>query len=241
MVRQMREHTVDNGCTPGEAAKFAAKVAQWVEEYQIGEAELRVKDGITDDVEVCENTLRTRKKVFNPGVTQVVNGLALGMCCKVIMTHQWRGGQNEAVYGVVGDSLDADYVCQVATVVVPALQTMAGLEGVEHGYEKAGLIRWSNQYLSGAGQEIQRRLESERKARSDAKEAEHRAAYDGTTAVVLVTGVTVAAEKREATNEAFKRLYPQTKTTYSRSRYDSTAHHRGREAGKSVGLHVGIE
>ena len=240
LLRDMRSRTVDRGCTPGEAAKFAAKCAEWIEKYQIDEVELRAGgDSADDEVEVCENTLRTGKRVFNPGTTRVVDGLARGMCCKVVLLHQ----RSEAVYGVVGDALDADYVCQIATMVVPALQTMARLEGVEHGYEKAGLIRWSNQYLTGAGSEIQRRLEAERKQRSEAKEAEHLAQLpsNGCTAVVLVTGLTVATAKREATEEGFKRLYPQTRTTYSRSQYDSTANERGREAGKRVGLHVGIE
>ena len=246
LIARMREQTTANGCTPGEAAKFAAKVVEWIERYQIDEAELRADGDDSTETEVCENTLRTGKRVFNPGMTAVVSGLARGMCCKVVMTHKWYNGQNEAVYGIVGDSLDADYVCQVAAMVVPALQTMAKLEGAEHGYEKAGLVRWSNQYLTGAGQEIERRLETERRARSEAKEIEHKievaaASVSGvTTAVALVTGLTLAATKRAATEEGFKRLYPHTRTVRSRSQYDHTANTRGREAGKRVGLHLEI-
>lgn len=237
LCRQMRGHTVENGCTPGEAAKFAAKVAEWIERYQIEEAELRAKDGASADpadIDVSHNTIRTGKKVFNPGTTQVVQGLSLGMCCKVILIY--KGG--EAVYGVIGDTLDADYVCQVATTLVPALQMMAKLEGAEHGYEKAGLIRWTNQYLTGAGMEIRRRLEAERKDRSDSREVEHRLA---STAITLVTGETLATAKRAAVAEVFREMYPCTKTQRSRTTYDHTANERGREAGKRVGLHIGIE
>lgn len=245
LVRRMREHTVESGCTPGEAAKFAAKAAEWAEEYQIAEAELRrAEGGRAEDIEVCQNTLRTGKRVFNPGMTQVVNGLALGMCCKCILLHQ----DGEAVYGIIGEQADADLVCQIATTVVPALQIMARLEGAEHGHEKAGLVRWSNQYLTGAGQEIRRRLEDERKERSEAKEAplrieaERSSAASGTECrAIVVTGETLAVAKRAAVAEAFATAYPRTRTTRSRSEYNHTAHERGREAGRRVGLHLEIE
>lgn len=236
LLREMQMRTVDRGCTPGEAAKFAAKAAEWIERYQIDEAELRAK-GSSDpeEIEVCQNTLRTGKRVFNPGMTAVVNGLALGMCCKLVLLR----ANGEAVYGVVGNQIDTDYVCQIATAVVPSLQLMARLEGVEYGYEKAGLIRWANQYLAGAGQEIRQRLERERKLRSAERETEHHF-HPTSTALTVITGESLATAKREATDEAFKQLYPRTRTTHSRSAYDHTAHERGREAGKSVGLHVGI-
>lgn len=233
LIRQMRSHTVENGCTPAEAANFAAKVVELIEKYQIEEAELRAESGTPEpEIEVVENYLRTGKRVFNPGMTQIVNALAQGMCCRCILFHK----NDEAVYGIIGDTVDADYVCQVATTVVPALRTMAALEGAEHGYEKAGLIRWTNQYLTGAAVEIKRRLESERKKRSDAKVAN----TVGSTALV-VTGESLATIKRESVELAFKEKYPHARTTYSRMGYDGTAHQRGREAGKNVGLHVGIK
>ena len=242
LCRQMREHTVEHGCTPGEAAKFAAKVAEYMERYQIEEAELRAERGgpaySVEDVQVFENTLRTGKRVFNPGITQVVNGLAQGMCCQCILIHERHNGEQEAVYGIIGDSVDADYVCQVATMVVPALQMMARMEGAEHGYEKAGLVRWTNQYLTGAGQEIKHRLEAERKERSQAKQVE---AAKSRTALTVITGDALATIKRAAVKEAFKAAYPRTKTTRSRSEYNETANECGRAAGKRVGLYVGIE
>jgi hypothetical protein len=170
LVRRMREQTLTNGCTPGEAAKFAAKAAEWIEQYAIEEAELKAKDESkafsVEDVEVVQNYLRTGKKVFNPGMTAVVNALAQGVCCQCILLPRNYLGSDEVTYGIVGDQLDADYVCAIATSVVPALSYMADLEGAEHGYEKAGLVRWRNQYLSGAAIEIQRRLEQERRERS---------------------------------------------------------------------------
>lgn len=239
LIQKMRNQTFDKGCTPSEAAGFAAKVAEWVERYQISEAELSASSGDTPEVEVCQNTLRTGKKVFNPGMTAVVSGLAVGACCKVILLQQ----NGEAVYGIVGDQLDADYVCQIATTVVPSLQLMAGLEGREHGYEKAGLVRWSNQYLQGAGEEIRRRLEKDRKDRSDIKQIEHQLAVAQGVActALVVTGESIATTKRAAVEEAFRGMYPRTRKTFSRSSYDGTAQQCGREAGKRVGLNIAIE
>ena len=234
LLRLLKLKTVENGCTPGEAAKFAAKAAEWIEKYQIDEAELRqATDGekAEYDVEVCQNMLRTGKKIFNPGMTQVVSGLAQGMCCKVILLHR----SVEAVYGIIGDQADADFVCQIATTVVPALRVMAMLEGVEHGYEKAGLVRWANQYLTGAGQEIKKRLEDERKSRSKQREIE---AAKTCTALAVITGDSLATIKRRAAEEGFRELYPNVRTTYSRAQYDHTANERGREAGKRVGLNL---
>lgn len=237
LVRKLLLHTVKNGCTPGEAAKFAAKAAELMEQWQIEETELRMKSGgatfSVDDVEVCQNELHTGKKVFNPGMSAVICGLATGHCCRVIMFN--RNG--EAIYGIIGDRVDADYVCQVATSVVPALQISARLEGAEHGYEKAALIRWMNNYLNGAGIEIQNRIYRERMERSAAKE--HNAASTGT-ALMIITGESIAKVKREATEEMFRKAYPKTRTVHSRTTFDSVAHERGREAGKRVGLHVGI-
>lgn len=238
LIRKMREQTAEKGCAPAEAAGFAAKVAEWIERYQITEAELRAEGGAAvPEVEVCQNTLHTGKRVFNPGMTQVVNSLALAMCCKCIMLHE----NGQAVYGIIGDQLDADYVCQIAVTVVPALQVMAGMEGREHGYEKAGLVRWTNQYLTGAAVEIRWRIESERKSRAEIREAEHRLTAAPGTALVCITGELIAAHKREVVADAFWEAYPKTKTVRSHSEYNHTAHERGREAGKHVGLNVQIE
>ena len=236
MVNQMRKSTVENGCTPGEAAKFAAKVAEWIEKYQIDEAELRAKqtgkDTTSEEIEVTQNVLRTGKKVFNPGMTQVVNALSQGMCCRTIMVH--RNG--EALYEVIGDELDANYVCQIATYVVPALQVMGRMEGAEHGEEKAGLVRWLNQYLTGAAEEILRRLIKERKDRSEARKLQSTC-----TALALVTGDSLAVIKQQAADDALKQLYPVTRTVFNRSQYNSAARERGREAGKTVGLDLQIK
>ncbi len=240
IIAEMRKHTTERGCTSAEAAAFAAKAAHWIEKYQIEEAELRAKSGAATEPnagEVCHNTLRTGKRVFNPGMTQVVNGLALGMCCKVILLHQ----DGEAVYGIVGDELDADYVCQISVTVVPTLTVMAKLEGAEHGYEKAGLVRWTNQYLTGAAVEIQRRIEQERKDRSDCKKTEWLGTTYGTNnALAVITGESLAVAKRQATDEAFAEMYPRTRKSRSRTEYNHAAHNAGCEAGKRVGLNIAI-
>lgn len=239
LIQQMRNHTVEHGCTPGEAAKFAAKAQELAEKYQIEEAELRAAKGqeafTADDMEVCENYLRTGKRVFNPGMTQVVNALARGMCCQCIMMHK----SGEAVYGIVGDQIDADMVCQLSTIVVPALETMAMLEGVEHGYEKAGLVRWRNQYLIGASTEILNRLKKDRRNRDAATRTEEH--YHPRPGLVLVTGEDIAKIKVDVVAQVFKDLYPRTRTTHSRSEYIGTANERGREAGRRVGLNLGVE
>src|SRR6516225_8607559 len=90
LISEMKNRTVGRGATPAEAAAFAAKVAEWIEKYQIQEAELRAAgvNGTGVDpanVEICQNKLRTGKQVFNPGMTQVVSALASGMCCKTIL------------------------------------------------------------------------------------------------------------------------------------------------------------
>lgn len=239
LLALMKLKTVANGCTPGEAAKFAAKYAEWVERYQIDEAELRqsARSGsVEEELGVCENILKTGKRVFNPGMTQVVQGLALGMSCKVILLER-RG---EAVYGIIGEPLDANYVCQVAIAVVPALKTMGMLEAAEHGCEKAEAVRWLNQYMTGAGYEIMQRLERERNERSKAKEDEAKNKA-GCTALAIITGDTLAKEKRDATEEMFKRLYPKTRKSRSRQRYNEEAFNSGREAGKRVGLNLAIQ
>ncbi len=236
-IQEMRNRTVDRGATPAEAAAFAAKISELMEKYQIGEAEARAKDNPESsptDFEVCQNKLRTGKKAFNPGMTAVVCGLAQGMCCKVIQLHE--GG--EAIYGIVGETMDCDYVCQIAITLVPSLRVMANLEGAEHGHEKAGLVRWSNQYLIGAAEEILKRIEKERKERSEAKKLEAAASCR---ALAIITGDSLAVIKREATAVAFKDLYPRTIKIKSDTQYDPTANQRGREAGKSVGLNVALE
>jgi hypothetical protein len=244
LIKEMRNQTVDKGATPAEAAMFAAKAAEWIEKHQIDEEELRVKSGgsRTAPVDVWEDYIPTGKKVFNPGVTRVVDGLATAMCCKVILLHVNDG---EAVYAITGDKIDTGYVCQASMMIVSSLQTMARLEGAEHGYEKAGLVRWANQYLTGAAVEIKKRIEQERKDRSEVKQMEHQLNHSSTsgscTAIVLVTGETIAAAKRTAVAAEFKRRYPKTRKTYSSSEYNQTAHERGREAGKKVGLRIAIK
>ncbi len=242
-IKKMRENTVENGCTPGEAAKFAAKVAELVEQYQIDEAQLRRETAsvgaIPEEMEVYQNYLRTGKRVHNPGTTAVVAGLARGMSCEVVLLPAGWEGRDDASYGVIGDQLDADYVCQIATCVVPALRMMATLEGREHGHEGGDLVKWMNQYLCGAGAEIQRRLEKDRKDRSDV--AEQKRVAGACTALAVITGETLAVAKREASAEGLKRLYPATRNVKSRTEYDHTARERGAAAGRAVGLNIQVE
>lgn len=238
LIHKMREHTVERGSTPAEAAAFAAKVQRYIEEYEISEAELRRESG--DDptnVEVVQNKLKTGRKVFNPGMTAVVSGLSTGMCCRVILlyeSHTVLGRQ--AVYGIVGDSLDADMVCQLATSIVPALQIMSRLEAAEHGYDGASLIRWTNQYLMGAGIEIQKRIEADRKKRSEEK-----VAASTSMALVPITGESLAVLKRKAVEEGFNEMYPKTIKKFSKARYDHEAHEAGRRAGRNVSLNTQVE
>lgn len=237
LVNEMRQRTVDRGCTPAEAAAFAAKAAEWVEKYQIEEAELRAKEGkpgTGPTIEVTEDYIRTGKKCFSPGVTQVVNALANAMSCECIMLHRADG---EAVYGITGDSLDTDYVGQIALTVIPSLELSANLEGIEHGYKKAALVRWRNQYLTGASIEIRKRILEERRLRSDMRAAEGKLSG----ALVVVTGEQLALAKRLATEVEFKRRYPRVRRTTSRMEHDPRAFSRGQEAGKRVGLHIGVK
>jgi len=239
LIREMRNRTVDRGCTPAEAAAFAAKVAEFMERFQIEEAEIHTATNngtgsIEPEVEVCENKIRTRQRVFNPGRTQVINALADAMSCKCILLHE----DGEAVYGITGEVLDCDYVCQISITLIPQLQIMARLEGVEHGYEKAGLVRWANQYLTGAGTTIYARIVKERKERSELKRLESEIAG---TALAVITGDGLATIKAKAALEAFKEKYPKTRTTHSHSEFDGTAYKQGQEAGKRVGLNVGIK
>jgi hypothetical protein len=244
MVRKMRDNTIDKGCTPGEAAKFAAKVAELIEKYQIDEAELRVEGGgSADDVEVVENTLGTGKKVHNPGMTAIIHGLARGVCCEVILIPAGYKGRKDAAYGIIGDQMDADYVCQIACLVHPALHIMATMDGKEHGHEKASLVRWNNQYMVGAAGEIKKRLETERQRRSDERRAQWELDNPGknANAIVLVTGNSLAIVKKQSAKEAMAKLYPQTRQTRSRQQFDPTAQELGRQAGRNVGLDLQID
>lgn len=235
MVRKLLTNTVENGCTPGEAAKFAAKASELMEEFNISEIELRIERGgggfSEDDIDLCQNFLRTGKKVHNPGMTQVVNCLSIAMCCKCILLHD----KGEAIYGIIGDRMDADHVCQVATSVVPALQIMAKYEGVEHGREKTALTRWTNQYLTAAGIEIKRRIEEERHSRSEQKIIE-----SSSTALICITGDMIATVKRKTVEDAFNEAYPHTRKSRAGQGaiFDEEANVRGREAGKRIGIHA---
>lgn len=244
LIAEMRNRTVERGATPAEAAAFAAKVQALMEQYEIDEAELRRESGISDptNVEVVQNKLKTGRKVFNPGMTAVVNGLAQGMCCKVILLYEDHPALGrQAVYGVVGDNLDADMVCQLSTSIVPALQVMSRLEAAEHGYDGASLIRWTNQYLSGAGLEIKHRIEADRRKRSEEKVAAATVPGSTSTALTIITGDSLAIIKRKAVEEGFAELYPKTKKVKSHASYDHTAHEAGRRAGQNVSLNLGVE
>lgn len=240
IIHKMKENTVARGCSPAEAAMFAAKVAEWVEKYQIEEAELRGAGGGASgaEVEVCQERVGTGKKVHNPGVTAVYAGLATAMACRLVLFHG-KGG--EATYGVIGDRGDAAYVVQIAATVLPLLDRMATDEGREHGEEKAGLVRWRNQYLAGAGGEIQRRLLAERAERSRAREEEARQeAAAGACRALVVTGETLAVAKMAAAAAHIEKVYGKTSPVRSRAQYDGTAHERGTAAGRTVGLRVGL-
>lgn len=243
LIKEMQNRTVERGATPAEAAAFAAKVSEWIEKYQIEEAELQSgkEKGAGPKIEVTENKIRTGKKVFNPGVTQLVAALARAMSCKCVMIRSGaRAGikDTEATYGITGDTLDADYVCSIAMTLIPSLELSANIEGWEHGYEGGPLVRWRNQYLTGAAIEIEKRIVDERRARSDVREVEGKLSGG---ALVVITGDQLALLKKAAAEAEFKRRYPHTRTTTSNSGYDPTAHERGREAGKRASLHQGIE
>lgn len=232
LIREMQNRTTDRGATPAEAAAFAGKVAEWVERYQIEEAELRSSGDRPEQLEVCQEYYWTDKQVHNPGVTQLISGLAGGMSCKIILLNRRdQGVFRQTGYGVIGTPVDAQFVVQMVPHLLPQLVTMAKMEGMEHGYEKAGLVRWCNQYLGGAGEEIMKRLLRDRKSRSEQKEALNR-----TNALVCITGDKLAVLKTTAVAARFKEFYPRTESVKSRAEYDGTARERGKDAGASIGL-----
>lgn len=243
LIHLMHNMTVDKGCGPGEAANFAAKIAEWIEEFQISEAELVTKNGGQQELEYVQHIIRTGKKVHNPGMVHLVNGIALGSCCKCILVVE----KGEAVIKVLGEEMDATYVLHISQKLWPELSSRAHLEGIEHGHEKAALKRWENQYLEAAGEVIRKRLDDERTERSrerEQQEVRNRQAANGTTctALKIVTGLTLAAEKRKEVQEIFDELYPKCKGYRGgrNSQYDPRAHEAGRRAGQEAGLHVGV-
>lgn len=221
---------------------FAAKVVEMIEKHQISEAELAQQEGAAGPpLEVERVYIHTGKKVHNPGVTDVVFALAGGMSCRAIITHL----SGEAVYGLVGDTVDLDYLRQIASVVIPSLEIMATNTAREYGEEKAGLVRFRNQFLMGAAAEIKRRLLKERAERSEVRllEAKVEAAEQGRpcTALAVVTPDSLAAQKAVVVTEAFKQHYPSIRQVRSRSGYDGDARSRGAEAGRRIGLNPQIE
>jgi hypothetical protein len=244
LIREMRNRTTERGATPQEAAAFAAKVAEWIEKYQIEEAELSGENA--PSIEIVQERIETGKRVFNPGVTAIIGALSRGMSVKMIMARR----KDLAVYDLVGTEIDCHFVRQISGQLVSELQIMARLEGAEHGYEKAGLIRWTNNYLDGAAGEIESRLVEDRRQRSEIKQIEHeqlsREAEGGlavktpTSTALVITGDHLAEKKLAAAEVEFERLYPHRTKSRSRGDWDGTANSRGREAGRAIGLRLSV-
>ena len=235
LIAEMQARNTDRGCTPAEAAAFAAKISALMEKYQIDEIELQNKEPTPETVEVCQEYYYTDKRVHNHGVTQMVAQISSGMACKPILLHKQDGPFRKAGYGIVGETIDAHLVVQLVKHLVPKLRAMGAEEGRENGYVKAELIKWNNQYLTGASFEIEKRLMDERNKRSVLQQN-----ANSSTALV-VTGNQLFAIKQEASAKEFRRLYPRTKRTQSRAGRDDTAFSAGREAGKRVGLGLPVK
>lgn len=236
IIAALLDKTVDRGCMPAEAAGAAAKVQELLERYQLDITD--VQTGAPQE-KVLRHDYDTGKNAVNPGELRLFAAVARGFDCKHVVIEG-----RPVRYALVG--FDSD--CQVALALFRriffSLSIQATEEGRECGEEKAGLVRFRNQFLCGAAGEIEQRLREARRGRqeggspcvvpvgSDGKVLAGGPSYgQASTALVLA--------KEKPVQEAFDDIFPRSclsKARASRSDWHSDARDAGRRAGRSIAL-----
>lgn len=149
IIRSMMGRTVENGCTPAEAAHASAKIQELLEKYQIDMVDIEKK---TFDERLFRLKIDSNVKKQNPGDIAVLNSICSSYSCKLILTKS-----NNIVYNILGFESDVEAVKSVFLYVLENLDKRCKKESSSsniHG------IKFRNSYMYGAAVVISERLKN---------------------------------------------------------------------------------
>lgn len=149
IIRSMMEKTVENGCTPAEAALASAKIQELLEKYQIDMVDIEKK---TFNERLFRLKIDSGVKKQNPGDIAVLDCICRSYSCKLILSKS-----KNIIYNILGFESDVETVKSVFLYVLENLDKRCKREAASsniHG------IKFRNSYMYGAATIISERLKN---------------------------------------------------------------------------------
>lgn len=237
IIRKLQEMKVERGCNPAEAAGAAVKIQQLLREHQLSLVDIQAAEPKLRE-EMGEETVKTGRKVRNPGEACLAMAVAAGCDCRMITSHYPRYSFN--FLGYVSDIQVASHLFQYLR---DGLTAAADREARGRGVAAAQLVRFRNNFLMGAAGEIRTRLKAEKEAAETRPEPTAAATEVEAPAVETPAPkrFSLVAIKEPEVNQFFKQMYPKTrKGSGIRVRANYSAVEAGRRAGRTIPLRKAV-
>lgn len=215
LMEKLKAMTIENGCTPSEAASAASRLQDMLFKYQVSIADVGSRDSFGEPV--VQHTKETGYDKRMPSeYMQFAACIAEGFQCKLI-----RSGSKLHFIGAVSDATVAAFFVDT---VYPKVR-LAGCAAVRRlGKSGMSVNQYVASFVVGAATEIRRRL-LERYAQPDLPES--------VAALVPI--------KKQRVDDMVKELFPRLGTFHSRQTFDRDSIMAGQEYGGKVDLVDGIE
>ena len=234
IVQKLLRKTVENGCSPAEAAFATGRVKHLLEKFQLSMVDVKSKV-LNEDM--IRRRVDSGRKVRNPGEACLAMAVAEGCEVRVVCDHSCNYGFN-----FLGFKSDVEVVAYLFETLRDGLLKRADAEGRLEGKQKAQLVRWRNSFLMGAAGEIRRRLQEERQERQRIfeDEAAQVVAENNESPTSTVSPMALVEIKQPQVESFVKTTYPRTKTSPINVKRNYSAFERGQRAGREVALRPGV-
>jgi hypothetical protein len=225
-IKAMLNMTVENGCTPAEAAHAAAKAQEFMQKHSISMFDVESKtygETVTcDDFELPG----TRIPAWS---WEMARAVCVGTDCDYYVTWKMRAAKKMPLIRFVGHTSDCKVATYLYATISSRLWKMSATEGRWHERSGAQLAKFRWDFMLGAAREIGSRLRNEKASMQQQAQA------SGAGAMVVV--------KDAAVKGWLTKHVPDLKTrTVGRARErDGEALLAGMRAGHNIDIRHGIE
>lgn len=220
IIQAMLDRTVENGCTPAEAARAADKVKELLEKYQLSMVDIQQKKF---NESLFRLNINTAVKKQNPGDVNLLDCICRSYNCKLIISRH----NGFIVYCVMGFESDV----QVAkSVFLYTLENLNKKYLSEKKPDNIHGIKYRNSYMFGATSIISERLQQ-------GLEERKKLASECETGNALVVLNALAEIKKPAVDKFVESQFPKLKKgKVSKSEFIYEAYQKGKVAGEQVDL-----
>lgn len=229
LMQKLKNMTIENGCTPAEAENAAARLSNMLERYQLSITDIasgEIKEGVVEDSFVAP------EKRWRRSAITFANNVAAAYDCKVVYFQSRLMGSGYFKISFIGIESDVKVAAFIFESLRQPIWDAGKAKAKQIGYTGGAVTSFCDQFLSGAGAGILRRITSERTAFADVPAIPGQPPVASSTALVPI--------KQQKVKEHMDQKHGKLKTdTYRQTIRDGFAD--GVQHGMNMEIRKGIE